>query len=78
MFPPYVDDVGLQGAAGGTVVVEARHAAVDFEGGRVEEAAAEEGVEDLPVEGLAGFGRGGVGGHGFDGSKRLVFGRERC
>ena len=78
MFPPYVDDVGLQGAAGRAVVVEAGDAAVDFEGGRVEEAAAEEGVEDLAVEGLAGFGCRGAGGHGFDGSDELIFEGERC
>jgi hypothetical protein len=39
VFPPYVDNVVGEGAAGRAEVVEARHAAVDVEGGCVEEAA---------------------------------------
>jgi len=52
VLPPQVDDVGLQGAAGRAIVVEARNAAVDLEGGGIEETAAEHGLKGGLVQGL--------------------------
>ncbi|GKT53876.1 hypothetical protein ColTof3_01215 [Colletotrichum tofieldiae] len=71
VLAPEVDDVGLQGAAGGAVVEEAGNAAVDLEGRSEEQAPAQHGVERLPVEGLTLQGRRG-GRHLGDGGVGLV------
>lgn len=83
VLAPDVDDVGLKGAAGRAIVVEAGNTAVDVERGRKEHAATEHGLQDGLVEGLAleGGGRGGhLGGVSllFDGNvEAVVRGRKR-
>ena len=53
MLPPGINNVRLQGATRWAVVVETGDATVDFEGGGIEQAPAQHGVEKSPVKGLA-------------------------
>ena len=52
MFPPCVEDIGLQRTTGWTVIVETSSTTINFEGRCVEHAPTQHGIQHLPVKGL--------------------------
>lgn len=72
MLAPQVGHVRNQSGSRWAIVVETGHTTINFEGGGVEHAATEHGVEHGPVNGLAGL---GVDGGHLGGSFRRLRGR---
>ena len=52
MLPPHINDIVLQRAAGRAIIVKTSSTTIDFEGGSVEHAPSQHGIEDGPVKGL--------------------------